>query len=68
MICPHHKIFSGDKMMGGTCSAYRGEEYIGFWWGNLWERGHLEVRGLGGKIILRWIFRKCDVGVRIGSS
>jgi hypothetical protein len=31
-----------------------GEEYIGFWLGIL--------RGLDGRIILRWIFRKWDEG------
>ena len=30
--------------------------------GNLRERDHLEVPGLDGRIILRWIFRKWDVG------
>jgi len=28
------------------------------WWGNLRERVHLEVPGVDGRIILRWIFRK----------
>ena len=37
--------------------------YTGFWWGNLRERDHLEVPGLDGRIILRWIFRKWYVGV-----
>jgi len=36
--------------------------YTGFWWGNLKKRDHLENAGVGGRIILRWIIRKCDVG------
>jgi len=36
--------------------------YTGFWWGNLRERDHLEDPGAGSKIILRWVFRKWDVG------
>jgi hypothetical protein len=32
------------------------------------ERDHLEDKGLGGRIILRWIFRKWDVGVWTGSN
>ena len=40
---------------------YGGEEYTGFEWGNLRKRDHLEDQGVGGKIILRWIFRKWDV-------
>ena len=52
--------------MGGTCSAYEGigEAYTGFWWGNLRERGTTwETQYVDGRIILRWIFRKYDVGV-----
>jgi hypothetical protein len=33
------------------------------WWENLRERGHWGDPGEGGRIILRWIFRKWDVGV-----
>ena len=57
--------------MGGTRSTYegeRGEVYIGFWWGNLRERDHLEDPGLDGRIILHWIFRKWDVRVWSGSN
>jgi len=32
------------------------------WWGNLTERDHLENPGVDGRIILRWIFRKREVG------
>jgi hypothetical protein len=46
-----------------------------FLWGDLRERDHLENPGLDGRIILRWIFRKWDVGawtrliwLRIGSG
>jgi len=33
-----------------------------FWWGNLRERDHWGDPGADGRIILRWIFRKWDVG------
>ena len=36
--------------------------YTGFWWGNMREIDHFEDPGIDGKIILRWIFRKWDVG------
>ena len=48
--------------MGGVCSTYgKRDVYTGFWWGNLRERDHLENPGVGGRIILRWNFRKWDV-------
>jgi hypothetical protein len=37
-----------------------GEEHIGFWWGDLMERDHLEDLGIDWKIILKWIFNKWD--------
>ena len=39
-----------------------------FWWGNMMEGDHLGDPGVDGKIILRWILRKWDVGVWTGSS
>jgi len=36
--------------------------------GNLRERDHLGGLGVDGRIILRWILRKWDVGVWTGSS
>ena len=36
--------------------------YTGFWWGNLKERDHFRDPGVDGRIILRWIFGKWDVG------
>ena len=52
MIWVGHVEREGEESMG------RGEAYTGFWWGNLRERDHLEDRGVDGRIILRWIFRK----------
>jgi hypothetical protein len=33
-----------------------------FWWGNLREGDHLVDPNVDGRVILRWIFRKWDVG------
>jgi hypothetical protein len=39
---------------GGVCT--------GLWWGNLRERDHWEDPDIDGRIILRWIFRKWEIG------
>jgi hypothetical protein len=39
--------------------------HTGFWCGNLRERDNLEDPGIHERIILRWIFRKWDVGIEM---
>ena len=39
------------------------EDYTGFRWGNLRGKNHLEDPGVDGRIILKWILKKWDVGV-----
>jgi len=73
MICTLTQYCSGDQMekneMGGPCSTYVWEQRIqGFGGGNLSERDHLGDRGVDGRVIIRWIFRKWDVGTYIGLS
>jgi len=48
----------------------RGEVYTGFRGGgaNLGEIDHLKDPGVDGRIILRWILGKWDVGIWTGSS
>jgi len=46
----------------------RGEAYTGFWRGNLRERVNLGDPSVDGRLILRWMFRKWDVGEWTGSS
>ena len=46
----------------------RGEVHTGFWWGNLSERDHLGDPSIDGRIILRCIFSKWDVGAWTASS
>jgi hypothetical protein len=44
----------------------RGQACREFWWGTLRERDHWRDTDVDGKIILRWIFRKLDVGLCTG--
>jgi hypothetical protein len=55
--------------MGGACSSDgKGRGYIGFWWGNLRKRDHWGDPGVDERIILRWIFKKWNVGGWTGFS
>jgi len=45
-----------------------GRGCTGFWCGNLRDRGQWGVPGVDGRIMLKWIFGKWDVGVWTGSS
>jgi hypothetical protein len=45
--------------MGERTVVYRGKP-VG--------KDHLKDRGIDGRILLRWIFRKCDVGAWTRSS
>jgi hypothetical protein len=51
------------------------EVNMGFWWGDLRERDHLDVLGIDGRNILKWIFKKWDgealtglIWLRIGTG
>ena len=61
-------LLKTQRWAGRVARMGGGEAYTGFWWGNLREGDHLGDPGVDGRIILRWIFRKWDVGLWNGSS
>jgi hypothetical protein len=58
-------IKSRRKRLAGHV-AQMGEACIGFWWGNLRESNHWGDPGVDGRIILRWVFSKWDMGLWTG--
>jgi len=61
------RVIKSKKIRRTGHVAYMGERRDVYWWVNQRERDHLEDPGVDGRKILRWIFRKWDVGVRTGS-
>ena len=55
-----------DRELKKTVLLYRA--YTWLWCGNLWERDHMEDPDVDGRIILRWLFSKWNVGAWTGSS
>jgi len=54
-----HKILLGRADQQGMWHLWgTGEVHAGFWWGGLRERVHLEDLGVGGRIILKLVFKK----------
>jgi hypothetical protein len=45
----------------------RGEVHAGFWWGYQRERDQLKEKGVEGRIILKWNFKKWEGEARTGS-
>jgi hypothetical protein len=54
------------RWAGHVARMGKGDLCTGFWWGSLRERDHWEDQGVDGRILLGWIFKKWDVGVRSG--
>jgi hypothetical protein len=59
-------IKSRMRWAGHVARMRRGEACTGFWWGNLRERDHRGDPGVDGRIILRGILKKYDVGLWTG--
>ena len=45
--------------------ACMGEEHKGIWWENLRERDHLEDPDVGGRTLLKYIFKYWDEGMNL---
>ena len=69
LYCSHNtvRVIKSSTVRWAGHVARMGEGRRGFRWGNMREKDHLGDAGIDGRIILRWIFRKWDVGVWTGS-
>ena len=54
------------RWAGHVARTWSAAAYTVFWWGNLRDRDHLGDPDVNERIIIRWIFRKWDVGVWTG--
>jgi hypothetical protein len=56
------RVMKSRRMRWAEHVAHLGRREVrtGFRWGNLRDRNNLEDQSLDGRLILRWIFRKCD--------
>ena len=68
-LCTYHQILfkwsKQEEWDGELVTSW--EVHIGFWWGDLWERCHLEDLDIDGSIILKWVFKKWDGEAQTGS-
>jgi len=80
IICTPYQILSRLSLkktdIHKACDTWRtGQVHTWFWWGNLKQRNHLEITGIDGKIILKWILKAEDgrvwcgfIWLKIGTS
>jgi hypothetical protein len=70
LYCSHNivRVIKSRMRWAEHVARMRREVYTGFWRDNLRERDHLGDPGIDGRIILKWILRKCDRGVWTISS
>jgi len=55
------------RWAGHVVRVWRGGPNTGFWWENLKVRDHSEDPSVDGGVIIRWIFKKWELGVWTGS-
>ena len=62
------RVIKSERMRweGYVAGTGRAEVHALFWWRTPKERDHLEDPDVGGRVILRWIFRKWGVRVWTG--
>jgi hypothetical protein len=51
------------RLAGHVARMGWGQVHTGFWWRNLRERDHLKIQSVGGRRILRWIFKEWTGGM-----